>query len=137
MDHKLLWVGFILLVWSCHTRVGESLSVKPPHEAAVERINFRPRAKTVFKPNNTKKEMLYGSVIWFKPKEVTENVGNKGNDVIRLRSRNNNAYGRPNKSTVQNKTTGSVKNKDKIEALNTNFRQMTQAPRKGKALETN
>ena len=48
--------------------MGDNFSIKPPYERPVERINFRSRAKVVFEPKETKKEMLYGSVIWFKPK---------------------------------------------------------------------
>jgi hypothetical protein len=51
--------------------MGDSLSVINPDERHVERINFKPRAKVFFKPKETKKEILYGSVIWFKPKEGT------------------------------------------------------------------
>ena len=55
--------------------MGDSLSVINPDERHVERINFKPRAKVFFKPKETKKEMLYGSVIWFKTKEAQVIIG--------------------------------------------------------------
>jgi hypothetical protein len=45
------------------------LAVKGSEGRHIERIKLKPKAKVVFKPRNTNKEMLFGSVIWFKPKE--------------------------------------------------------------------
>ena len=49
--------------------MGDSLAVKGSEGRKIERINFKPKAKVVFKASKTNKEMLFGSVIWFKPKE--------------------------------------------------------------------
>ena len=51
------------------TCLGDSLAVKGSEGRQIGRINFKPKAKVVLKPSSTNKEMLYGSVIWFKPRE--------------------------------------------------------------------
>ena len=43
----------------------------------VERIEFKPR--TTVDLTNAKKEMLYGSVIWFKPKQEQDQEQDDGN----------------------------------------------------------
>ena len=56
-------------MFGCYTCLGDSVAVKGSEGRKIERINFKPKVKVVFKASNTNKEMLFGSVIWFKPKE--------------------------------------------------------------------
>jgi len=78
--------------------------VRTPNERKIERISFKPRniSKSQDQPKDTEKEMLYGSVIWFKPKrrQVKGVNGNniKVQDVIELRSDSRHNLYRQNKS---------------------------------------
>ena len=49
--------------------MGDSVAEKGSEGRQIERINFKPREKVVFKQKETNKEMLFGSAIWFKPKD--------------------------------------------------------------------
>merc|ERR1712002_456750 len=92
MDIRILWAVVISLACPCQA---DSLSVKGADESVVERIEFKPR--TTVDLTNAKKEMLYGSVIWFKPKQEQEQQhGDK--DIIRLKTRKTVLYRRQNKS---------------------------------------
>merc|ERR1712212_43641 len=99
MDIRILWAVVIYLACPCQA---DSLSVKGGDETVVERIEFKPR--TTMDLTNAKKEMLYGSVIWFKPKQEPEQQhgegypANKDKDIIRLKTRKTVLYRRQNKS---------------------------------------
>jgi len=99
MDIRILWAVVIYLACPCEA---DSLSVKGADESVVERIEFKPR--TTMDLTNAKKEMLYGSVIWFKPKQEQDQQhgegypANKDKDIIRLKTRKTVLYRRQNKS---------------------------------------
>jgi len=95
MYPKIVWVVLIYLSCACN---GESLSAKGSDTTKVERIVFRPRAKVDFHDAN--KEMLRGSVIWFKPKggQEADETGKSEKDVIRLTNRKITTYRRQPKT---------------------------------------
>jgi len=92
------------LTCSCY---GNSLSVKGDETTEVERIEFKPR--TTVDLTDAKKEMLRGSVIWFKPKQKSGEgeSGRKDEDVIRLKSPKTVTYRRQNKSLHEQTEKGS------------------------------
>merc|ERR1712098_471940 len=104
MQLKITLVVVCCLTYSCY---GNSLSVKGDETTMVERIEFKPR--TTVDLTDVKKEMLRGSVIWFKPKQKSGDgeSGSKDEDVIRLETPKTVTYRRQNKSLNEQTEKGS------------------------------
>ena len=68
-------VAVLYLFYLCNNCMGDSLKVKAPDARKITLTEFKPKeegenvGKLYFKPKKQDKEMLHGSVIWFKPKE--------------------------------------------------------------------
>merc|ERR1711942_54582 len=116
MEIRILLAVVIYFANPCQA---DSLSVKG-EESVVERIEFKPR--TTVDLTNAKKEMLYGSVIWFKPKQEQDQEQDDGEgdpldqerDVIRLKSRETVTYRRQNKSVKEENKSESKAEEDEV-----------------------
>merc|ERR1711875_138066 len=115
MEIRILLAVVIYLARPCQA---DSLSVKG-EESVVERIEFKPR--TTVDLTNAKKEMLYGSVIWFKPKqEQDQEQDDEGDpvdqerDIIRLKSRETVTYRRQNKSVKEENKSENQAEEDEV-----------------------
>merc|ERR1712013_595208 len=116
MEITILLAVVIYLARPCQA---DSLSVKG-EESVVERIGFKPR--TTVDLTNAKKEMLYGSVIWFKPKQEQDQEQDDGEgdpvdqerDIIRLKSRETVTYRRQNKSVKEENKSENKAEEDEI-----------------------
>merc|ERR1711942_183152 len=117
MEIRILLAVVIYLASPCQA---DSLSVKGAEESVVERIEFKPR--TTVDLTNAKKEMLYGSVIWFKPKQEQEQEQDDGEgdtvdqerDIIRLKSRETVTYRRQNKSVKEENKSENKAEEDEV-----------------------
>merc|ERR1719308_719567 len=117
MEIRILLAFVIYLARPCKA---DSLSVKGAEESVVERIEFKPR--TTVDLSNAKKEMLYGSVIWFKPKQEQDQEQDDGEgdpvdqerDIIRLKSRETVTYRRQNKSVKEENKSESKAEEDEV-----------------------
>merc|ERR1739838_1078907 len=128
--------------------MGDSLKVKAPDARKITLLEFKPReeaenvGKLYFTPKKVDKEMLHGSVIWFKPKEGQGSgktrINNNVKDIVRLRSGSRNTPQRQNKSLDMDES--AVENVKQIDNKNgqTNPRntQVSQ-PRTSKSIEQN